>query len=194
MDLIFIDPTYDNPNFIQGEFCRKLKKEFIEFDNNLIASEGDIGHGADWPVVLIELFKDVDWSSIFKIGAIPGIFLLGKKINDNLDGWFEISKKLKQLFKKQFPDRIDEKAALLIILEDILDTEGQIENIDITLKIHSYDNNLDVNDKLTNRPDSLYIYHIATKKAFYIYGLMSNGSISFKHTYGKFWHDYLEDI
>lgn len=193
MELIFADEYYDSPDFKQGAFSKFLKNELIEFDSQLETIDGNIGHGADWPVVLIDLFREVDWNSILKIGTIPTVFFLGKKINENLDAWLEISKKLKKLFEKKKPTRIDEKAALLIVLQDITDNKQELSDLEITLRVHSYDGNFDINKKLINRPDSLYVFDILTTEVFFIYGVKSDGKISFKHKYGKYWFDFLNE-
>ena len=193
MELIFADEYYDSPDYKEGAFSKDLKNELGEFDSQLETIDGDIGHGADWPVVLIELFKEIDWTSVFKVGTIPTVFFLGKKINENIDAWIEISKKLKKLFEKKQPTRIDEKAALLIVLRDMTENNHDLKDSDISLRVHSYDGDFDINKKLINRPDSLYVYDIQTPDSFLIYGVKSDGTVSFKHQYGKHWYEFLED-
>lgn len=193
MELIFADEYYDSPDFKEGAFSKDLKKELIEFDSQIDAIDGDIGHGADWPVVLIELFNEIDWSSVFKVGTISTVFFLGKKINENLDAWLAIGKKLKKLFEKKQPKRIDEKAALLMALTDIKDSNFELIDLEISLRIHSYNGDFDINENLLNRPDSLYIFDIITPESLFIYGVKSDGIISFKHKYGKHWFDFLND-
>lgn len=194
MELIFADEYYDSPDFKEeGAFSKDLKNELVEFDSQLETIDGDIGHGADLPVVLIELFKEIDWNSVFKVGTIPTVFFLGKKINENIDAWIEISKKLKKLFEKKQPTRIDEKAALLIVLQDMLENNHDLKDSEISLRVHSYDGGFDINKSLINRPDTLYVYDIHTSDSFLIYGVKSDGKVSFKHQYGKQWYDFLED-
>lgn len=193
MELIFVDEYYDSPDFKQGLFLKDLKNELIEFDNELIAIDGDIGHGADWPVVLIDLFNEIDWSSVLKAGAVPTMFFFGKKINENLDAWIEIGRKLKRLFKKKQPIRLDEKAALLLVLHDLKDNNHDLNELVISLRIHSYNGDFDINEKLLNRPDSLYVFDIITAQSYFIYGIKSDGIISFKQKYGKYWFDFLND-
>lgn len=193
MELIFVDEYYDSPDFKQGLFLKDLKNELIEFDNELIAIDGDIGHGADWPVVIIEIFNEIDWSSVLKAGAVPTMFFFGKKINENLDAWIEIGKKLKRLFKKKKPIRLDEKAALLLVLHDLKDNNHDLNELEISLRIHSYNSDFDINEKLLNRPDSLYVFDIITAQSYFIYGIKYDGIISFKHKYGKYWFDFLND-
>lgn len=193
MELIYADKYYDSPNYIEGEYLKKIQEDLLEFDNNLNATIGDIGHGADWPVVLIELFNELNWDSILKVGAIPTVFFLGKKINENLDAWFEISRKLIKLFEKEPPTRIDEKAALLLVLNDIVGENQDLIDIEILFRIHSYDYDFDINKKLTSRPDSLYLFDIRTSNSFFTYGIRSDGKISFKHKYGCHWFDFISD-
>jgi hypothetical protein len=193
MELIFTYEYYDSHDFKEGEFSKDLKNKLFEFDNQLETIDGNIEDGSDWPVVIIELFKEIDWTSIFKIGTIPTVFFLGKKINENIDAWIEISKKAKKLFEKKQPTRIDEKAALLIVLQDISENNHDLKDLEISLRVHSYDGDFDINKKLKNRPNSLYVYDIRTTDSFLIYGLKSDGTVSFKHRYGKHRYEFLQD-
>ncbi len=194
MELIFGDKYYDNTdNYEETSFALELKSELLKWDVDVKVIEGDIGHGADWPVVLAEIFNSVDWTTILKTTSIPAVFFLGKKINENLEAWLSIGKKLKQVIIKLKPVRIDEQAALLIVLEDLLTSKNNINKLEIILKIHSYDIDVSLSSSLLKRPDSLYIFNIETEDNFFVYGIKSDSHISFKHEYGKNWYDFLED-
>ena len=192
--MIFRDNYYDNVDYNEeSKYAPELKSELLEFDTEVKTLEGDIGHGADWPVVLVEIFNSVDWASILKTSSIPAVFFLGKKINENLEAWILICKKLRKIIDKFKPVRIDEKAALLIVLEDLINSKAYLKELEVTLKIHSYDSNFSLRNSLLKRPDSLYIFNIETKDKFFIYGIKSDSNISFKHDYGKIWCDFFND-
>lgn len=193
MELIYSDKQYAEFGVTDGSYLKELCHTLKEFDVNILAREDDIGYGADWPVILIEIFNDINWSSILKVGSIPTLFFLGKRINENIEGWLEISRRIKKLLKKAPAERIDEKSALCIVLQDMESRGYKFDNISITLKVHSYDGQFNIEESLSKRPNSLYIFEIETAEIFIIYGVMSDGQISFRHQYGKFWFDFIED-
>lgn len=55
MKLIFADIYYDSTNYIEGKFETDLRENLLEFDKEIKTSPGDIGHDADWPVVLVDI-------------------------------------------------------------------------------------------------------------------------------------------
>lgn len=116
MELIFPDALYDSPEWEEGKYSKKLLSQLAKIDPEASVADIDIGHGAGWPVVLVEIFKGVDWSQLFTITSLGGIFLLGKKINENIDAWIEIGKKFIKLIEKIKPARVDEHAAVLFII------------------------------------------------------------------------------
>lgn len=115
MELIFSDPYYDSDAWEEGKYAIELTNQLSEFDENVEVIDTDIGQGADWPVVLAKIFSDVDWSILLTAAGAGagGFFLLGEKINKNIDAWIEIGGKFKKLIEKCKPTRIDENGALL---------------------------------------------------------------------------------
>lgn len=59
-----------------------------------VAYYGNIGAGADWPVFVIEITPLS--ASLIALGAL---FFSGKKINENLEAWSDIGKKILNLSK-----------------------------------------------------------------------------------------------
>lgn len=177
MELIFADTHYDTQGYIVGKYSSELLPSLTAYDDNARVTDDDIGYGADWPVVVASIFESVDWNSVFKISAIPAIFFLGKKINENIEAWLEIKDKLISLIKKIKPTRIDEKAALLIIIDDFVKSKQNLNGIEIVLKVHNYNSGFKLNQSLSKQSDSLYIFQIETDDKFYIYGIKSDTQI-----------------
>ena len=78
MELIIsapLDETNDNLDQLR---VREIEIKLAEFDENYSILETNIGRGADWTVLLL---------------TVAGVFLLGEKIQKNLDAWLAIGKK-----------------------------------------------------------------------------------------------------
>lgn len=92
MDLVKIyiaDKTYDNFDGEEEENSRNYKKR-IEQEHDIKLTAANIGAGADFPAFL--------WA----VALAPfAIFFLGKKINENLDAWVEIGKKIEEMLNKK---------------------------------------------------------------------------------------------
>src|SRR4030066_1329496 len=119
MELLFSDPYYGTKDWREGRYASELTSVLAEFDPSNKATDANIGHGADWPVVLVDIFNQIDWSSFLTLAGASGLFLLGDKINKNIDAWIEIAKKLNKLIDKLHPARIDENAATIIVLNEL---------------------------------------------------------------------------
>ena len=119
MELIFSDALYDTADWEEGKYSKELFSHIVQIDPEASVTDTNIGHGADWPVVLVELFKGVDWSQVFTVAGVGGVFLLGKQINENIDAWIEIGKKIRKLIEKMKPARVDEYAAVLLVINDL---------------------------------------------------------------------------
>lgn len=64
MELIFPDVLYDSSEWKEGKYSKKLLSHIVQFDPEASATDTDIGHGADWPVVLVEIFNNLNWSEL----------------------------------------------------------------------------------------------------------------------------------
>jgi len=193
MELIYNDKYYDSPEYEEGKYTNELLIELQNYASDIKTRDIIIHQGADWPVVLVDLFSSIEWTSILKASVIPGVFFLGKKINENLEAWVEIGKKLKKIFKKNQPARIDEQAAFTIALNDMINLDKSIIIDEVILKIHNYNSNSDIYSSLKSRPDSLYLFEITTHKGFFVYAIRSDGKISFKYKFGNTWNDFLQE-
>lgn len=84
------DPTYDHPEIKENSDSIKSKLE-SEYDVKFRRS--DIGAGADFPAFLTHL---VNYTPV---AIAIALFFSGKKINENLEAWIEIGKKLRDFSK-----------------------------------------------------------------------------------------------
>jgi len=190
MELIFPDVLYDSPEWEEGKYSKELASQLVHFDPGVSVKDTDIGHGADWPVVLVEIFNNVDWSSLFSVAGIGGVFLMGEKINKNIDAWVEIGKKFRHLIEKIKPDRVDEHGAALIVINDFLKNNQQLQDIDISLQIVEFTPVSWGKGILGKRPDALYIFTIKTHNKTIVYGMKSNMKIEFKHEISTEWIEF----
>ena len=190
MEIIFNDPYYDSEN--EGkDFTLELKARLAPFDSEAGIFGTDIGHGADAPAYLVQLFTSVDWSTLLTASGVGvgATFFLGKKINENIDAWLEIAGKVKKIIDTLSPSRIDEHAATLIALKELEGTIESMAEISIYLQLIEYSPVPWGKYKLDKRPDALYIVTVKSNRKAYIYGIKSNSNIVFSHEFGLEWYE-----
>jgi hypothetical protein len=115
--LLVIDETYGGDEGTYAEDSERyrfgLQSEFgIDFE------EANIGPGFDIPAFLTILATTTVplWSLIL------GAFFLGKPINENLDAWHAIGKRLRQFFKR--PVVLSRNGAAVIAVEAVFEDIG----------------------------------------------------------------------
>ena len=189
MELIFPDILYDSSEWEEGKYSKELLSRIVQFDPEASATDTDIGHGADCPVVLVQIFNNVDWSQLFTLAGTIGVFLMGKQINENIDAWIEIGKKFKKLITKNKPERVDEHAAVLLVIDE-LQRHTQLTGVAISVQIVEFKPVPWGKGILGKRPDSLYIVTAKTENKAIIYGIKSNMKIEFKHELSTEWIEF----
>lgn len=128
--IIYIpDPSYGNPDYYPGldeigsskRFSSETAEKF-----SLPAREANIGAGADWPAVALEVIEFISDKELLMVSI--ALFFSGKKINENIEAWLLIGEKLKNAVNGclAIPNRC---AALLLGLQK-----------------HKEDNNIKVNN------------------------------------------------
>lgn len=158
---------------LEGE--NKIVKEVEDIfgKENTKQQNADLGGGADWWFVLI---------------TAVNIFFLGKNLNENIDGWMEIGRKIKTLFSKNDKNLIyiDKEAAIALAVNEI-SKKTNIENIKILNSIEL--NNRNSNTKGFKVNFSHLNYYILTFEINsiekFIICIKSNGEIKF--------NDYFEE-
>lgn len=95
------DQSYDNPALYPGlseehateAYRRDLEKQFTDLSEYSslrfkLDRQANIGMGADFPAFAIEVLPHL------KIVGLVSLFLLGKRVNESLDGWIAAGTKL----------------------------------------------------------------------------------------------------
>jgi hypothetical protein len=190
MELIYSDPYYDTDAWEEGKYCSELAEALSEFDKEVSTIETDVGHGADFPSVLVEVFKNIDWSSLLTVIGPGGLFLLGERINKNMDAWIEIVHKFKRLIDRFNPSRIDEKGSLLLVLKDLEVLGGNKGEIDVSAQVITFTPVPWGKGTLDKRPDALYIITVKIPSKVYVVGMKSNKRIVFRHEYNIEWLEF----
>jgi len=188
MEIIFPDPYYDSER--EGEdYTPELKALLSQFDPTVNVYKTNIGHGADNPAYLVQIFSSIDWSTLLTAGA-GAAFFLGKKINENFDAWLEIGGKVQKLVEKLSPSRIDEFAATALVLKQL---EGKLDkkgNLAVTVQLVEFRPVPWGKYKLDKRPDALYLITVKNGGKAHIVGIKSDSSIAFQHEFGLEWYEF----
>lgn len=150
MQLLVNDFTYDHPERDREAFLEALRAELAEL-GTLDLRDDEIPEAADIPVVLIAITT-----------VVGGLFLAGKKVEENLDAWTRLGKRLlkavRSLRKRFGPTRVDREAATLLSLvaATAVEKSGAWELInenDIPLRVFATRTEKD----LTNHPNAVYL-------------------------------------
>lgn len=106
--IILSDPTYGGDFGDLSDVMRDLRSEFQRSNFEAELTNSDIGRGADWPVV---------------IAALTGLAMLGKKIDEGIEGWIKVARRIRKLVNKLKRKKklvaIDRHIANLLCLEYI---------------------------------------------------------------------------
>jgi hypothetical protein len=178
MELIFADPYYDSDEAASGRFVAELKAALAEFDQNVEVIEADIGRGADWPVALVELFQSVDWPTVASTVGPISLYFLGERIKKNGEAWLEMARGLKRLLSKHRPSRIDEKAALLIVIEKLAGQGVPLTHAEISVQVITQVTIPHGKRTLDRRPEAVYIISVGLDGESYLFAVESNGDVA----------------
>ncbi len=189
MEILFTDPYYDSAT-PEKDYSPELSVLLSPYDTDAAIYNTDVGHGADCPAYLAQIFTSIDWSTFLTASGAGATFLLGKKINENIEAWIEIGRKVKKLIEKLSPYRVDENAATLLALNELQEQSELEDNISISVQLIEYSPVPWGKFKLDKRPDALYVITINTGERVHIYGIKSNAEIAFNHEFGLGWYDF----
>lgn len=189
MEILFTDPYYDSQT-PEMDYSPELIEHLSPYDTGVAVYNTNVGHGADCPAYLVQIFSSVDWSTFLTASGAGATFLLGKKINENIEAWLEIARKVQKLVGKLSPYRVDENAATLLAMGELQDRAPIKGNIDISVQLIEYSPVPWGKFKLDKRPDAMYVITIKTGERAHIYGIKSNAQIVFNHEFGLGWYDF----
>lgn len=190
--LLRIDNYEDKMSSNELTLAESDKKDIIkglDLESHVKSVEyANIGCGADWIVILI---------GIVIIGY--NVLKSGKSVNDGIDGWIEIGKKLKKLVKRNKVISVDSEGATLLAIEAI----AQLETINViavfqenTINLVDVSGFLYENKGLTAKPYNYFVKAIkVNNETIYIMGVNSTGEATiikrYDVSYGAF---YIEEI
>jgi hypothetical protein len=190
MQLIFSDPYYDSEDWDEYLYAKELKSWLLDYDDNLLLYHVDTGHGADFPGVLVELFDSLDWK-VVSASSAAAVFLLGDKINKNLEAWVSIAKKLSALIEKCKPTRVSEDAAICWVINELANQNIALQDINVSLQVIPFSKGARKSRlKLEATPDCLYIITLQTSSKVFVYGLKSNLKVEFRKELDTAWNEF----
>lgn len=182
MHILIPAPLDNDGDSLSQDAVRAIESYLAQFDGEVIIAERNIGHGADWTVLL---------------ATLGGVFLLGEKIQKNLDAWIAIAKRVGQLLdwlkEKYGLARIDESGAIAIAINDILSVKKNITALHIeTIQTLCFTPiSWNPPDRLDGKPDALYLVVLRVdSEEIFVYGIKSKGVVEFTHRYPVFWGDF----
>ena len=161
----------------EEKFCND-RLDFSEAEKKRIKKDAKLGHitkvdfvnigtGADWIVILLAL------SFGFRILKV------GKEINEGIDSWIDLGRKLRGIFRRKRIVSVDKDAAAALAINLI----AQRTRIAKLVKTHDYTINfkdvsgmLPRNKGLSKKPHNYYIqaYHVNDRDT-YVIGIQSTG-------------------
>ena len=178
MELIFADPYYDSDEEESGRYVAELRGALLEFDQNVEVVEADIGRGADCPVALVELFQSIDWPKVASTAGPISLYFLGERVKKNGEAWLEMARALKRLVTKHRPTRIDEQAALLIVIEKLAGEGVALTRAEISVQVITQVTILHGKRALDRRPEAVYIVTVGLDGESYLFAIESNGNVA----------------
>ena len=193
MELLIADKYYDSDSYEAGRYTEELKILLQAVDPDVSTAETNIGHGADFPTILVQLFKGLDITTLLTAGGLGAIVLGGEKISKSIGGWVEAAKKLNKLYEQICPTRIDESAALLLAIDDLHTRKFNLtaENlINISTQVIELAPVACGQGTLGHRPDCVYVFTIKLAEQVFIYGIRSDSTIDFIKEYSSEWHEF----
>lgn len=186
MELIYSDPYYGSGEEEPGRFARELRAELATLDSAVHVREADIGRGADWPVVLVELFGSIDWPAVASVVAGPvAVFFLGEKIQKNTRAWLDMARRPKQLLAKRPVTRIDEQAALLLTLDELCDENVKLDRVEISVQVVELVTLASGKGTLDKRPEAVYLITVVSAGETRLFAIESNGNVAFKRRFAE---------
>lgn len=183
MELLIRIDNYEEWACDDSQGFSELDKENVKaqtgFDSVIGIDLVNIGPGADFHVILLTILLGFD---LIKLGA---------DINDGIDGWIEIGKKIRNLFKRKKVVSVDEEGATALALE-LISRKVNIVRLEklheSTINLADLSGMIPTNKGLSQKPYNYYIqtYRVNDDDIFVI-GIKSTGEAKIiKH----FWYNY----
>lgn len=158
---------------------KSIQLDLKKIDKNVKLEEVNMGTGADWIMILAI------------INGITTVFLLGDKIENGIEGWAKIGKRIKKIFSKSGITMIDKEAATFIAV-DYLTEKFEINSMKLILESELAINDLSImlKDRKSNdfiaKPYSVYFMTFEINDNYIVsLGVRSDGKVDEHYKFEK---------
>ena len=111
------------------------------------------------------------------VGPIS-LYFLGERVKNNGEAWLEMARGLKRLLGKHRPTRIDEKAALLIVIEELAGQGVALTQAEISVQVITQVTIPHGKRTLDRRPEAVYVVAVGIDGESYLFAVESNGNVA----------------
>lgn len=141
-------------------------------------TQGSAGYGADAVTLIATL------------GVLSAIFLSGKKIDENLDAWIKLGRRLKSLLtrlkEKYGWVAVSEPVALAIFLNRLNEAGVDLKDVEVlsqtTIPVRNESIPPEITSLFHHQPDRAYVFVLRVdERDTYACGMKSDGSEAFFH-------------
>lgn len=179
----YVEKAYDNC-FVFSETEKGRIKKYVGFDHVSKVGFVNIGPGVDCIVILLVVSIGLQ---LIKIGA---------EINNGIDGWIGIGKKLHKLFRRKEIVSVDVDGATALAIEHIAKKERITKLVKVqesTINLIDISGHIPGNKGLSKKPHNYYIqtYQI-NDKSIYVVGIKSTGETKILKHFGFSLYGFIE--
>ena len=162
----------------------RIKKE-VGFDHVSKVDFVNIGPGADCIVILLVV------SIFFQLIRI------GAEINDGIDGWIEIGRKLRRLFRRKKIVSVDVDGATALAIEHIARKEKITKLVKLqenTINLVDVSGQIPANKGLSQKPHNYYIQtYQVNDEDIYVMGIKSTGDVKVIKHFTFFMNGFIDE-
>ena len=175
---------YDNC-FVFSKTEKERIKKYVAFDHVSKIGFVNIGPGVDCIVILLVVTIGLQ---LIKIGA---------EINNGIDGWIGIGKKLHKLFRRKEIVSVDVDGATALAIEHIAKKERITKLVKLqesTINLVDISGHIPANNKgLSKKPHNYYIQtYLVNDENIYVMGVKSTGETNILKHFGFSLYGFIE--
>ncbi|MDB4884272.1 MAG: hypothetical protein JWL95_3038 [Gemmatimonadetes bacterium] len=166
-------------------FLRSLEAEIRDaVGGEPTASQSGHGYGADGNAVAVV------------VAGLVAVFFSGKKINENLEAWLSLGKRLKSLLssldERIGTGRVSQPFAFALALEHLASAGNKLDGATLLATAETRVRNLSLSETLLptfrSFPDRYYVFTIQiADQVAHVIGISSTGAILFHHRLELHW-------
>lgn len=181
----YVEKAYNDCLDFSDSEKERIKKE-VGFDHISKVDFVNIGPGVDCIVILLVVYIGL---KIIKVGT---------DINNGVDGWIEIGKKLHKLFRRKNIVSVDVDGATALAIEHIAKKEKITKLVKLqesTINLVDISGHIPANNKgLSKNPHNYYIQiYQVNDDNIYIVGIKSTGETKILQHFGFSLYGFIED-